>query len=151
ADADGLLAVGCRFTQLVTGSWKLRVPEPLVHLDIDPAEIGRHYRPAVRLVGDARATLRAMIPPFPQPRPAWGAWPPAEPWTLGGMNLVETLPPVLPEDAIVAADVTRAAYILMSQLPLAGRRSWLHPAGSVAMGYALPAALGAKAAFPERP
>ncbi|MGL4551967.1 MAG: thiamine pyrophosphate-binding protein, partial [Gemmataceae bacterium] len=151
AEADGLLAVGCRFTQLTTGSWKLPVPEQLVHLDIDPAEIGRHYRPAVGLVGDAKATLRALVPPFSRPRPAWGTWPPPEPWTLGGMDLVEALRPALPDDAILAIDVTRAAYLLMSRLPLAGRRSWLHPAGSVAMGYAVPAALGAKAAFPERP
>jgi acetolactate synthase-1/2/3 large subunit len=56
----------------------------------------------------------------------------------------------LPRDGIVAADVTRLAYILMAEMPLECPRTFLHPAGSVAMGYALPAALGAKSAFPER-
>src|SRR5207244_8792587 len=49
------------------------------------------------------------------------------------------------------ADVTRLAYILMAEMPLDCPRTFLHPAGSVAMGYGLPAALGAKAAFPGRP
>jgi acetolactate synthase-1/2/3 large subunit len=41
--------------------------------------------------------------------------------------------------------------MIMARLPLDGRRAFLHPAGSVAMGYALPAALGARAAHPTRP
>jgi acetolactate synthase-1/2/3 large subunit len=56
----------------------------------------------------------------------------------------------LPADAIVAADVTRLAYVLMAEFPLDRPRTFLHPAGAVAMGHALPAALGAKVAFPER-
>ena len=56
----------------------------------------------------------------------------------------------MPEDAIVAADITRLAYILLSDFPITRPRTFLHPAGYVAMGYGLPAALGAKAAFPDR-
>jgi thiamine pyrophosphate-dependent acetolactate synthase large subunit-like protein len=43
AQADGLLAVGCRFSQVATGTWSLRPPSSLAQIDIDPAEIGRHY------------------------------------------------------------------------------------------------------------
>jgi thiamine pyrophosphate-dependent acetolactate synthase large subunit-like protein len=57
---------------------------------------------------------------------------------------------VLPADAIIAADVTRLGYILMAEFSLDRPRCFLHPAGSVAMGYGIPAALGAKAAFPGR-
>jgi acetolactate synthase-1/2/3 large subunit len=56
----------------------------------------------------------------------------------------------LPADTIVSADVTRLAYILMVEFPLDRPRTFLHPAGSVAMGFGIPAALGAKAAWPER-
>ena len=45
---------------------------------------------------------------------------------------------------------TRLAYILMAELPLDHPRTFLHPAGSVAMGFGIPAALGAKAAWPDR-
>jgi acetolactate synthase-1/2/3 large subunit len=56
----------------------------------------------------------------------------------------------LPRDAIVAADITRLSYILLSEFPVYQPRTFLHPAGFVAMGYGLPAALGARAAFPDR-
>jgi thiamine pyrophosphate-dependent acetolactate synthase large subunit-like protein len=50
----------------------------------------------------------------------------------------------------VSADVTRLAYLLMAEFPMNRPRTFLHPAGSVAMGFGLPAALGAKAAYPDR-
>ena len=151
--ADGLLAVGCRFTQLATGSWALRPPAALAQVDVDPSEIGRHYPVAQGVVADARLALEALLTALPEePRPAWARpEPPTEPWCLPGLDLVGTLRRVLPPDAILAADVTRLSYILMARLPLERPRRFLHPTGSVAMAYGIPAALGAKAAFPDRP
>src|SRR5208282_3444170 len=48
------------------------------------------------------------------------------------------------------ADITRLSYIMLAEFPVYQPRSFLHPAGFVSMGYGLPAALGAKVAFPER-
>ena len=56
----------------------------------------------------------------------------------------------LPRDAIIAADITRLSYMMLADFPIYEPRSFLHPAGFVTMGYAIPAAIGAKAAFPER-
>src|SRR5205085_342151 len=53
AEADGLLAIGCRFTQLTTGTWTLKLPASLAHIDVDPDELGRHYPAAVQVAGDA--------------------------------------------------------------------------------------------------
>ncbi len=50
----------------------------------------------------------------------------------------------------MAADVTRLAYQMLVQFPVFNPRTFMHPSGFVSMGYALPAALGAKAAFPDR-
>jgi acetolactate synthase-1/2/3 large subunit len=149
--ADGLLAVGCRFSQLATGSWTLR-PPPLAQIDVDVAEIGRHYPVEAGVVADARIALEALLACLPSTgRAAWTVIPPrGEPWLLPGIDLAEPLRRTLPEDGIIAADVTRLAYILMAEFPLKCKRTFLHPAGAVAMGYALPAALGAKAAFPSR-
>lgn len=152
ARADGLLAVGCRFTQLATGSWTLRPPAPLAQIDIDPAEIGRHYPVAQGVVADAAAALRDLLAALPERnRVPWaGPPPPPEPWLMPGLDLITPLRRVLPPDAIVSADVTRLAYVVMAGMPLDRPRTFLHPAGSVAMGYGIPAALGAKAAFPDR-
>jgi acetolactate synthase-1/2/3 large subunit len=152
-EADGLLALGCRFTQLATGNWTLPLPASRAHIDVDAEEIGRHYPVEAAVVADLRPALEELLDALPpQPRPPWaGPRPrPTQPWRLPGMDLVGPLRRVLPPDAVVAADVTRLAYVLMTDLPLEQSRCFLHPAGSVAMGYALPAALGAQAAWPGR-
>ena len=151
AEADGLLAVGCRFTQLATGSWALRLPPSVAQIDVDAEEIGRHYPVALGVHADARLALEGLLPLLPPARPPWAPpRPTGEPWRLPGIDLLGPLRRVLPPDAIVSADVTRLAYLLMAEFPLNRPRTFLHPAGSVAMGFGLPAALGAKAAFPER-
>ena len=43
----------CRFTQLTTGTWSLKLPASLVHVDVDPAELGRHYPVTLGLACDA--------------------------------------------------------------------------------------------------
>lgn len=151
-EADGLLAVGCRFSQLATGSWTLPLPPALVHIDLDPAELGRHYQPTLALRADARLALSALADLLPEaPRTPWATLPPRDgSWRLPGIDVLAVLRRALPDDAIVSADVTRLAYMLMADFPLDVPRSFLHPAGAVAMGYGLPAALGAKAAFPHR-
>jgi acetolactate synthase-1/2/3 large subunit len=152
-EADGLLVVGCRFTQLATGGWSMPLPKSIAQIDIDRAEIGRHYPVVTAVVGDARLALQALLDALPpEPRAAWAKpEPPREPWRLPGLDLVGPLRRVLPRDAIVAADITRLGYILLADFPVYQPRTFLHPAGFVAMGHGLPAALGAKAAFPERP
>jgi thiamine pyrophosphate-dependent acetolactate synthase large subunit-like protein len=153
-EADGLLAVGCRFTQLVTGSWSMPRPPALAQVDIDAEEIGRHYPVTVGIQADARETLRALLEALPAaPRQPWAdvaASAPKERWRLPGMDLVAPLRRALPEDAILVADITRLGYILLTDFPLNRPRTFLHPAGYVSMGFGLPAALGAKAAFPGR-
>jgi acetolactate synthase-1/2/3 large subunit len=64
--ADVLLAVGCRFTDWSASSWRKGVtfsipPAKLIHLDIDPREIGKNYPVEVGLLGDAKATLEDLL------------------------------------------------------------------------------------------
>ncbi|MFO0877217.1 MAG: thiamine pyrophosphate-binding protein [Gemmataceae bacterium] len=150
---DFLLAVGCRFTQLATGSWTIPLPARRAQIDIDPGELGRHYPLEIGLVGDARATLEKLLARLPtETRSPWASLPAKkEPWRLPGIDPLGPIARALPANGLVSADVTRLAYMAMAELPLEGARSFLHPAGSVAMGYGLPAGLGARAAFPDRP
>jgi acetolactate synthase-1/2/3 large subunit len=152
AEADGLLAVGCRFTQLATGTWTMPLPKSVAQIDIDRDEIGQHYPVGAGVCADARLALEALLAELAsEPRLPWAKPEPSpEPWRLPGMDLVAPLRRVLPRDAIVAADITRLGYILLADFPVYRPRTFLHPAGFVAMGHGLPAALGAKAAFPDR-
>jgi acetolactate synthase-1/2/3 large subunit len=152
SQADGLLAIGCRFTQLTTGSWTMPLPPSLAQIDIDPAEIGRHYPVACSIHQDAYVALNNLLHILP--RQGRQPWAPVsatrDPWRLPGIDLVHALRRLLPPDGIVVADITRLAYILMAEFPVYEPRTFLHPAGSVAMGFGIPAALGAKAAYPYR-
>lgn len=153
AEADGLLAIGCRFTQAATASWKLPVPRALAQIDIDAQEIGRHYPVSASVVADAKLALKALLSALPaKNREPW-ALPesPAEPWRLPGWDLVGPLRRALPEDAVVVADITRLSYILLAEFPVYQPRTFLHPAGFVPMGYGIPAAIGAKTARPNAP
>lgn len=152
-EADGLLAVGCRFSQACTGSWSLKLPPSLAQIDIDPAELGRHYPVTLGIQADAQQTLSALLErldarkraPWAQPKP------PSEPWRLPGFDLVGPLRRLLPRDAVLVADITRLSYILLSEFPVYEPRTFLHPAGFVSMGFGIPAALGAKTAHPSKP
>ncbi|GAA3598021.1 thiamine pyrophosphate-binding protein [Nonomuraea rosea] len=62
AEADVLLAIGCRFSEFTTKRWTLIAPETrLVHVDIDPMELGRVYVPEVGIVSDARLAAAALL------------------------------------------------------------------------------------------
>lgn len=151
--ADGVLAVGCRFSQAATGSWTLPLTLPmLAQIDIDPAEIGRHYRATLGVQADAREALRGLLDRLPPaPRSPWATIASQrEPWRLPGIDLIGPMQRVLPRDAIVVADITRLSYIMLAEFPVYEPRTFLHPAGFVPMGFGIPAALGAKAARPER-
>jgi acetolactate synthase-1/2/3 large subunit len=152
ANADGLLAVGCRFTQAATGSWALRPPKSLVQIDVDAAELGRHYPLALGVHADAAGALRELLRTLSEkPRNDWAGPPPVrQPWRLPELDLLGPLRRVLPRDTIFSVDVTRLGYVMLAEFPVYEPRTFMHPAGFVAMGYGIPAALGAKAAHPER-
>ena len=150
AQCDGVLAVGCRFSQASTGSWQLPLPK-LAQIDIDRTELGRHYPIQAGVIADAGEALENLVGMLPreQRRPWAGPQAKREPWRLPGLDLIGPMRNILPRDAIVVADITRLGYILMAEFPAYAPRSVLHPAGFVPMGYGIPAAIGAKAARPE--
>jgi acetolactate synthase-1/2/3 large subunit len=152
SQADGLLAIGCRFTQVVTGSWTMPVPPSLAQIDIDPAEIGRHYPVQAGVCADAHETLRVLLDLLPASRPTpWTTTgSPPQAWQFAGLDALGTIRRALPRDVIIAADVTRLAYTMIAAFPVYAPRTFLHPAGFVPMGFGIPAAIAAKAAFPER-
>ena len=143
-----------------------RVPMPSVErieadqFDELPGEVFvrgflKSYARAVGLAADAREALRGLLEVLPStPRPAWTD-PKApsvrrEAWHIPGLDVIGPLRRVLPRDAIVVADITRLAYSMLVDFPVYQPRTFLHPAGFVAMAFGIPAALGAKTAFPDR-
>jgi acetolactate synthase-1/2/3 large subunit len=153
--ADVILAVGTRFA--------LAVPKPdqqVIHIDIDPDEIGRNHRKTLGLVGDARATLDAMV------EAARAAVPPrasrkaehealrAETAALAQEpqgSIVKSLRVGAPENAILVAGMTQIGYYSRPFWPTYEPRTYLSSSYSGNLGYEYPVALGAKVACPARP
>ena len=173
--ADVILAIGNRTNQNGTDSWSLLPPNArIIHLDIDPMEIGRNYE-AVRLAGDAKSTLAALRKVIAKrdltKRQAARASAEAEisvarlkhgeertPQATSDAEpirperLMAELDEILTDDHIVVADASYASIWicnnLVSRKP--GMR-FLTPRGMAGLGWGLPMALGAKLARPEAP
>jgi acetolactate synthase-1/2/3 large subunit len=153
--ADVVLAVGTRLA--VAG---LQAAQPVIQVDVDPEEIGRNHPKTVGLVGDARATLEALLDRLRREarRPsrkaererartevaavAREAEPPAA--------ILRGLRAGIPEDAIVVPDMTQVGYHTRPFWPVYHPRTYFTSSYSGNLGYAFPTALGAKVARPDR-
>jgi acetolactate synthase-1/2/3 large subunit len=168
SEADLVVYIGSHTGDQVTHDW--RVPPlgtPVVQIDIDPAEIGRSYAGAVGIVGDAKVTVAKLISAL-EARPA------NEPWLGRTQSLVRAwrdeiepmrqadavpirperlckeLSDALPENAVLVADTGYSAIWTATMVTLnRPGQTYLRAAGS--LGWAFPAALGAKCAAPDRP
>jgi len=162
AAADVWLAVGTELseTDLYT-SLKLARTGRLIRIDIDPAKLADHYAPDVAIQGDARACLEAIAAavtahagwrseagPATTYRTAIDAQ--AGHYWRGCMGAVRALRAALPADAAVFADMTQIAYCGVYAFAADRPGVWFMPSGFGTLGYALPAAIGAKLAQPQR-
>jgi acetolactate synthase I/II/III large subunit len=158
--AGVVLCIGTELGAETTAQYALRFSGRLIQLDADPARIGATY-PALALVGDAGSTLRELIPLLAKrARDGRGA---ARTRAvreriergLAGQGrdlerqLLHAIHSVLPRDAVTAWDMTILGYWAAAHLPARQPRRFLYPLGSGTLGFAWPAALGAKAAVPE--
>ena len=160
--ADVVIAVGTELAE--TDSWVERLPiaGALVRIDIDPDAAGRDYPADVAVTADAGQALAALSDALADQSAAEG-FADGELAALRG-RLAASLPPLakkhvkvldalreaLPEDGVVATDMTQIAYTGSHYFPCRQPRCWFHPTGFGTLGYALPAAIGAKLATPGR-
>ena len=162
AAADVVLAVGTKLghrsmEKLGAG---LGPAQALIHMDLDPAVIGRQYKPRLAIVGDARHGLAGLVAALgaDEPRARWdrsrlaALRADAGPrFTREVADAMTTLRRALPDDAIVVNDQTGLTYWMEHKLPVLAPRTFLYPTGSAVLGYAVPAAIGARLACPQRP
>jgi thiamine pyrophosphate-dependent acetolactate synthase large subunit-like protein len=162
--ADVVLAVGCRCAHRSTKGLLLqlafRADQSLIHLDLDPRVIGLMHAPALGIVGDARDGLAGILAALPAtlPAPRWdwatlaAAGAARSPRYTPLMDaLIRTLREALPPEGIVVCDQTGLNYWMEWYFPVWAPRTFLYPVGSATLGYAVPAALGARLACPDRP
>lgn len=156
-DADVVLAVGTRLA-----GFGFPPTTRVVQVDVDADEIGRQRAVEVPLVGDARATLRALrdaLDATLSPRASRAAVVAAirehireQQRAIGpAAGIVETLRASIPDDAIVVPDTATVAYMCHMHFPVYEPRTYLPSSFMGTLGFAYPTSLGAKVARPERP
>lgn len=167
---DALLAVGTRFSEIPTGSFAAPVPGALIHVDICPEVIGANYPARVGIAGDAGAVLAALLDEMSsrnRPGPAGdggalagriagdkAAW--RREWHAhdsgGRVNparFFDELRRQMPDDAVTVLDDGNHTYLAAELFPIRSGGRLLTPTDFNAMGYAVPAAIGAKLARPD--
>jgi acetolactate synthase-1/2/3 large subunit len=158
--ADVVVVVGSELsdTDLYNGGRALNFAGKVVRIDIDPAQIIRRTSPTAALVGDAAITLRELTAKLTK-RTSHDGQARAKTWrdharaktNANFQPWLEAIENTLPSDAIVALDSTQLAYSAHWWLPATQSRSWLAPYGFGTLGCALPMAIGASVAAPNRP
>ena len=163
AKSDLLIMVGCRAAdRTILSPDEIQRRMDIIHIDVDPAEIGKNMRPAVPLVGDIKVILRQILErDFPAiDSPAWKAelrelrlaelrriFPRREGSVFPG-TVLRKLGQKLHDDAAVCVDVGQNQIFACKYLPQKNGRL-LTSGGLGTMGYSLPAAVGVKVAKPD--
>jgi acetolactate synthase-1/2/3 large subunit len=170
--SDLLIALGTRFDDRVTGMLESFAPEAkVIHADIDPAEIGKNRHADVPIVGDVKAVITDLIamlrhhgdagtPGTPDMTDWWAylesvrstyplSYGPQSDGSLSPEYVIEKLGEIAGPDAVYVAGVGQhqmwAAQFIKYEKP----RTWLNSGGLGTMGFAIPAAMGAKIARPD--
>ena len=162
-EADVILAVGVRFDDRVTGRLKDFAPKArFIHIDIDPAEIGKNKPAHIPIVGDAKRVLAALIAQVKPPKiDAW--WKQINEWRerypyryrqrdgrISNVYVCDVLNRLTGGAAIVATDVGQHQMWAAQWYQCRDPRSFITSGGLGAMGFGFPAAMGAKFARPDR-
>jgi acetolactate synthase-1/2/3 large subunit len=152
--ADLLLAVGCRFTEVFTWFRTMEFPKTIVQIDIDPGQIGINYPATVGLVADAKAALRQILAELPAACASdWSdVWPKAHAAPRVRPEwLIDVLRAELPDNGVTFTDASEMGYRMHFDYPAYAPRTFFYPSNYIALGWALPAAIGAAVALPDRP
>ncbi len=164
--SDLLIAIGVRFDDRVTGDPEFFAPDAqVIHADVDPAEIGKVRVPEVPIVGDAKAVLARLVEEWgtrPTPdRTEWfetlRRWQREKPLryeqepdgAIKPQFVVEELHRITGGDAILVSGVGQHQMFASLFWKFTDPRRWINSGGLGTMGFAIPAAIGAKAGMPD--
>lgn len=166
--ADCVLAIGCRFGPLTTSWWSRQIPGWIIQVDIDSEEIGKHLPVSLGVVADAAAAAQAFVHALESSSASTSQPRPRAPWlnvvairearrdairqrAPDAVSTLERLRAVLPDETLLFNDINGIACWGAGAFTCRLPRTFHYPIGFGCLGFALPAAIGAKIARPERP
>ena len=173
SDCDCLVAVGARFGEIATASYGMKIPETLIHIDINPAVFNKNYPATVTLeadAGDAMQALNAELSRRAAVRPAVAERTRAltelirrekdsfrESWTAQPSDALvspgiffQELRARLAADAYMVVDDGNHTFLAIEQFPVLRSKHFLSPSDFNCMGYCVPAAIGVQLTHPDQ-
>ena len=164
-ECDLLIAIGARFDDRVTGKIETFAPHAkVIHIDIDPAEIGKNKHVDVPIVGDIKAVLTDMMAGLAKKNAceAWQKkikhWRQHHPLRFGKENgclhpqfILQQMNELLQGDAVIVSEVGQNQMWTAQYFCFRYPRTWITSGGLGTMGYGFPAAIGAHFARPDLP
>ena len=162
AAADLVIAVGTELSETdIYTTTRLPIPGTLIRIDVDPPRLADQYAAQIQLQADAGEALQALLRGV-HARRGWRSRAGTaaahrerleasfDARARGRAALVRAIRAAVPADGAVFSDMTQAAYTGNYAFAADRPGAWFHPCGYGTLGYALPAAVGAKVAQPER-
>jgi 5-guanidino-2-oxopentanoate decarboxylase len=145
-NADCILAVGTELSETDFWAGTFRLTAPIVRIDIDPDVLAKPHRAALPILGDATSTLDAIAAHFTGKIACHATAPQTtdDPLRQVLSKALSVIRDSLPAETVIASDMTQIAYAANEIFPMSQPRTWLHPVGFGTLGFALPAAIGAK-------
>ncbi len=168
-EADCVLAIGTRFSDRSVGTFEeFEKNLKIIHMDVDPAEIGKNQTTHVAVVGDVKASLRIMvkllikralkksddnvwIKHVNEVRDYWRQNLKIHPGEMGAAKILRKLREVLPKEAIVTTEVGQHQMWASLFFDVIHPGTFFSSTGLGTMGWGFPAAIGAKTARPDVP
>lgn len=162
AAADVLLTLGSEMSETDHWTGMLKFSAKMIRVDLDPRKLTDDYPAEIAILADAKTTAASLLKELGAGKPAtdWGTLPAdiqrrarktkSDVQKLH-MKVLSRIRAALPDNAVLATDMTQLAYTCYSLFDHRMARGYLHPVGFGTLGYALPAAIGAKIARPDLP
>ena len=152
-DSDCILAIGTELAETDFWNGSYRVAAPMIHIDIDPDVLARPHRATLPILADAATTTAAIAEKMHGQRPCLAKSPETadDPLRQTLTKVLTIIRDSLPSETVIASDMTQIAYAANEIFPVSHPSIWLHPVGFGTLGFALPAAIGAKFGVGETP
>ena len=167
-NCDAMIAIGTRFSEIATGSYGAEVPAKLIHIDINPGVFNANYPAKVTIAGDAGAVLKQLLTELGAKLPRRDANSALreqikrdkaayrESWyrndakdIVNPARFFDGLRRQMPDNGIIVIDDGNHTFLTAELMPIHAPKSVILPTDFNCMGYAVPAAIGAKLACPD--
>jgi 5-guanidino-2-oxopentanoate decarboxylase len=152
-NSDCILAVGTELSETDFWAGSYRLHAPMIRIDLDPDALARPHRAVLPILADAAVTVNAIAQFFTGRKPCHATAPARLETPLRNVlaKALGVIRESLPEDTVIASDMTQIAYAANEVFPISKPRTWLHPTGFGTLGFALPVAIGAKFGVGHKP